>query len=165
MADVQATVLDRLEAMYGTPKRDNLEAFYDLYEQALQGWSDEILTAATSRVIAEFSNTYGWPTPGIVNKACRDVAPRFVKPHRPRQPDRNIPPPTPEEQARIDEAIARMKQDIASKAMPGSPEAKPIPLADRVALKRMQRKSTGMLHRTTSALSQVSKRMTGEHSE
>lgn len=74
MGNVNQCVFVRFRALYGEPNSPDPDLFLDLYEEALGGYSDEILDAAVQVVIAEHDyNT--WPKPGTVVKACKNVAP------------------------------------------------------------------------------------------
>lgn len=156
MADVQKIVLDQFQDLYGDPKRDDLEAFFEKYEKALAGWSDEILTRAVDIVIREHEFP-SWPMPGAVTKACQRVCP---PPRLVNQPLHDEPEPlTPEQQARW-EAIY---QETMGFLKATTPKAKRPEDTSRPAFEKMQRESkNSALHMTPEGLTALSKRITGE---
>jgi hypothetical protein len=118
MSDVQDLMLARFLTLYGEPKTDNLEAFFDEYERALKGTAREILQLAADRVIKD-QEFRSWPTPGECVKAVHVEAERkaiererFAKPDLDKA-DRTWPAPTEESKARVRELIANMKRGIS----------------------------------------------------
>ena len=125
MSDVQELMLSRFLTLYGEPKTDNLEAFFDEYERALKGTAREILQLAADRVIRaqEFRS---WPTPGECVKACQAEAERKAiererfKPADLERADRSWPAPSEESKARVRALVETMKRGIAvSGPVPG----------------------------------------------
>jgi hypothetical protein len=118
MSAVQDLMLGRFLTLYGEPKTDNLEAFFDEYERALKGTAREILQLAADRVIKaqEFRS---WPTPGECLKAVQAEAERKaieLERFKPANLDREAncwPAPTEESKARVRELVANMKRGMS----------------------------------------------------
>ncbi len=79
MSSVQDQVLSRFLTLYGEPKTDNLEAFFDEYERSLGHFSAEVLRRAANRVIDE-QVFKAWPTPGECRKAAEHAQQMMPKP-------------------------------------------------------------------------------------
>ena len=115
MSDIQDLMLARFLTLYGEPKTDNLEAYFDEYERALKGTAKEILSAAADRVIKaqEFRS---WPTPGECLKACHAEAERKAiererfEPKSIERADRKWPAPTEESKARVRALVENFKR-------------------------------------------------------
>lgn len=119
MSDVQDLMLSRFLTLYGEPKTDSLDAFFDEYERALKGTARDILELAADRVIKaqEFRS---WPTPGECVKAVQSEAERKAI-ERERFTSKNIeatdkawPPPTEASKARCRDLVAELKRNMAA---------------------------------------------------
>ncbi len=121
MSDVQDLMLSRFLTLYGEPKTDSLEAFFDEYERALRGVAKDVLSAGAYRVIKaqEFRS---WPTPGECVKACNAEAERLAI-ERERFAPKNLdraPWPTPSEESkrRVREMVEAAKRGMMVEAPP-----------------------------------------------
>jgi hypothetical protein len=117
MSDVQDLMLSRFLTLYGEPKTDNLEAFFDEYERALRGMARDILSAAADRVIKATDGRW-WPTPGECVKACNVEAERMAL-DRERFVPKNLDKasegwaaPSEESKARCRALVAALKREI-----------------------------------------------------
>ena len=144
MGNVFQCVIQPFLVAYGEPKRPDLEAFYDLYEDRLSAYSDQVLDSAVKRCI-DTQVIPAWPTPGAVKKAADSClgAPRppehFV--------DYNVEPPSVMARARVD----RMVKQAIQKMEDGRPEYEGgvMPDVGRAAFEKMQRESPNFhLHMT-----------------
>ena len=117
MSDVQELMLSRFLTLYGEPKTDSLDGFFDEYERALRGFHREILQAAADMVIRA-QEYRSWPTPGECVKACHVAAEKAATAKRYQSPadlnrqERNWPAPTPESKRRVREMIDKLKAGI-----------------------------------------------------
>lgn len=115
MSDVQDLMLARFLTLYGEPKTDNIEAFFDEYERALRGMAREIISAAADRVIKVQDGRW-WPTPGECVKACNVEAERIAidrERFEPKNMDRaSWDAPTEESKARCRALVADLKRAI-----------------------------------------------------
>lgn len=100
-------IVSRFVTMYGDPKTDNLEAYFDEYAKALHGFSSEVLELAGDRILRNHAYR-SWPTIGECVKICREAAaildPKSAPEHQKLSPDIDKPP--------VDEGTA--KQLMAS---------------------------------------------------
>lgn len=118
MSDVQDLMFARFLTLYGEPKTDNLEAFFEEYERVLKGTAKDILQLAADRVIKE-QQFRTWPTPGECVKAVQAEAERKAierERHTPVNLDKeaaNWPAPTDESKARCRQLVAELKRSIA----------------------------------------------------
>lgn len=164
MANVNEIVFAPFRALYGDPPTPDPEMFFDLYEQALRGFSDEILHLAAQRVTSEFSG-YGWPKLGMILEACKAVAPRPKPPEQELYSARYFPQPSPMQKARVDELMRQFRANMAAKRLPPAKQAEDDPFANtgKPEFEQTQQTSRNVeMHATPYGLSQISKRMTGE---
>jgi hypothetical protein len=168
MSDVEDLMLSRFLTLYGEPKTDNANAFFDEYENLMRGTRRDILKAAADRVIKaqEFRS---WPTPGECVKACHAVAEHMHSMQKASpKPEPKRQPLTPEERERSRALLRQFHQDMAKNNFVSDLGAK-APAADRdtwnsrrvVGVSRYGdpiRKSGP----TEGTLTEKSRRMTGE---
>lgn len=141
MADVEKLVFQRFATLFGEPKHtSNLAGFYDEYERALSGCSDELLARAIDDAIDKHAYPT-WPTLGQIKTSLKAVTPSAGPPQF-REPPPDRPPPSPIAKANVQRLVDQLKQDMAAAAPPP--------------------RSTHYPNRGAHGLSAVSKRMTGE---
>jgi len=123
MSTVQELILARFLTLYGEPKTDNIEAFFDEYERALRGIAKDVLSLGADRVIRaqEFRS---WPTPGECVKACHVEAERMAiererfAPKNLEAADRSWPAPSEDSKRRVRELVEAAKRGITIEAPP-----------------------------------------------
>lgn len=71
---VHTHILARFITLYGEPKTDNIETFFDEYIRALKGYAPERLVRAINLVV-EKHRFSSWPTIGEVIEVLDDTAP------------------------------------------------------------------------------------------
>lgn len=115
MSDVQDLMFTRFLTLYGEPKTDNLEAFFEEYERVLKGTAKDILQLAADRVIKE-QQFRSWPTPGECVKAVNAEAERKAiererfSPKQLDEQERHWPKPTAESKARVRAILEEFKR-------------------------------------------------------
>lgn len=160
MDKVHAYVTSRLRALYGDPKTPDLKTFMAEYSRALKDFDPETLTRAVSEVIDRHT-FLTWPTPGEIKLACMPKVSHST-PQHPVGPD--LPPPTHEQRARVEQIVQDFRRAMAEKALPTPADPDEVDVS-RPAFRQMQRKGDLRLHMTHEGLTNLTRRMTGEHNE
>lgn len=73
MGDVAGKFLEPLEAIFTLPETSDLKGFIAAYEVVLESFSDEVLTLAARRIVAERESRV-FPLPAECKRACRAAA-------------------------------------------------------------------------------------------
>jgi hypothetical protein len=74
--DVSEIVFPRFLDAFGTPQREDLKAYYEVYADVLKGWRPDVLSAGVEAVMRD--HVYPeWPVPGKVYQACESIAHKF----------------------------------------------------------------------------------------
>lgn len=137
MSDVQDLMFTRFLTLYGEPKTDNLESFFEEYERVLKGTAKDILQLATDRVIKE-QQFRSWPTPGECVKAVNAEAERKAiererfTPKNLDEKERSWPKPTEDSKARCRALVADLKRSIAVNEAPRARGASLTDLSKRM---------------------------------
>jgi hypothetical protein len=123
MGNVNMCVFKPFFALYGHPKTENEDLFLELYEQTLQGFSDDVLDQAVQRI--KDRNEYrSWPMPGAVANECRKIKPAPVFSNF-TEDDPEWRPPTPEEKERANRLVDLLKEFVKEKEI-GKPDPKRV---------------------------------------
>lgn len=163
-------MLERFHTLYGPPQTDNPEAFVEEYRNALANYHDDIVKAATDKIILEQDKPW-WPTPGRCRQVAREVAPKVNEKWQQlriaayqREAQRQIehkraldddkPEPEPA-RVPVDIEVGMIVQRKIAADYAESIEAverKPLPDVSRPAFEKMQRESPNPgLHMTKAA--------------
>ena len=140
MGNVRKIVIEHFQRAYGLPRhiQENpqwLPGFFEDYQRALGGFSDDVLARAVRYVMDE-QKYPTWPTVGAVATECKRLVPT-----QPSTPDHFRPEdeiePSPEERERVGEGFTRLKA-VLDEIAPDRRRPK-FPDVSRPTFLRMQR--------------------------
>jgi hypothetical protein len=116
MSSVAEFVIRRFTTLYGPPSSHDQDAFEEEYHKALNGTDPQVLEEAIDTVVKR-QTIPAWPVVGACVEAVNEVAERQAAARR-----RQVAPqqeeyrrPTPEERARVQALVNRVKSKLAGK--------------------------------------------------
>lgn len=163
MTDVANRVLTRLSAIFGMPKTDDPDVFFDEFRKAIVGYDAEVLEKAVDRWMRK--DTAYWPRPGQLLAEARIVAADLHRFSGPRKAAEHAsyddkPQISEEQRQRVAAMMDKFRADMAARVSVEENKQRPdLEAGQKPAFEAMQDSSPNKhLH----GLSPTSKRMTGE---
>lgn len=141
------------------------QIWFDDIVKTLKGYDPRVLDVAADLLIEERTEIR-FPLPAEIRQFCSAASKQiYGATPEPRDKYADLPPPTDEERARVQQIVEDAKRAIMSKALPAEPKA-PFPDVSRPAFEKMQRESPNPgLHMTRQGLTDLSKRITGDRED